>query len=64
MVSTEYDKVKILKNMLNTLKIETSVEVPTGVRRNDNFMSTDNKMDNSEQYDPDVWPPPTPVDHR
>nr|XP_023018219.1 katanin p60 ATPase-containing subunit A-like 1 [Leptinotarsa decemlineata] len=65
-VSTEYDQVKVLKTMLQTLRMETSVEVPIGVRRRDepvrdfNDLST---IDPFAQTDPDVWPPPTPVDH-
>lgn len=50
--------------MLHTLRIETSVEVPIGARRRDDFSIPDLRMESSEQNDPDVWPPPTPVDHR
>lgn len=62
-MNKEYEQVKTLKNMLNTLKLETSVEVPIGVRRRDDFTSFDVKEDFSEPNDPDVWPPPTPLDH-
>nr|CAI5855730.1 unnamed protein product [Callosobruchus analis] len=47
-VNKEYDQVKQLKNILQTLRIDTG-DVPIGVRRRD---------------DPDIWPSPTPVDHR
>lgn len=49
--------------MLHTLKIDTSVEVPIGIRRREDFTISD-KIETFEQSDPDVWPPPTPVDHR
>lgn len=47
--------------MLQTLRIDTSVEVPVGIRRRDDFVIPDIA---DEPTDPDVWPPPTPVDHR
>ncbi|KAJ8956693.1 hypothetical protein NQ318_014048 [Aromia moschata] len=63
-VSTEYDGVKVLKTMLQTLRVETSSEVPVGVRRREepltNFMTPSPFV----QSDPDVWPPPTPADHK
>lgn len=51
--------------MLQTLRIDTCVEVPTGVRRRDEPVNDfDVALDPFAQSDPDVWPPPTPVDHR
>lgn len=53
--------------MLQTLRIETSSEVPIGVRRRDEPVrdfSDISSLDPFSQTDPDVWPPPTPVDHR
>ncbi|VEN61811.1 unnamed protein product [Callosobruchus maculatus] len=43
-VNKEYDQVKELKNILQTLRIDTG-DVPVGVRKRD---------------DPDIWPSPTP----
>ncbi|XP_057671463.1 katanin p60 ATPase-containing subunit A-like 1 [Diorhabda carinulata] len=63
-VSSEYEHVKILKTMLQTLRLETSVEVPTGVRKRDEPNLADiTNSDAFSQNDPDIWPPPTPVDH-
>lgn len=65
-VSNEYENVKILKTMLQTLRLEASVEVPIGVKRRDEPVRDLGEIANSDtfsQIDPDVWPPPTPVDH-
>ncbi|CAG9855424.1 unnamed protein product [Phyllotreta striolata] len=65
-VSTEYEQVKVLKSRLQTLRIETSSEVPIGVRRRDEPVrefGDISEMDSFSHGDPDVWPPPTPVDH-
>lgn len=53
--------------MLQTLRLQTNVEVPIGARRlrdepvDDRFDSL--QEDTFGSHDPDVWPPPTPVDH-
>lgn len=68
-VASEYDEIKVLKTMLQTLRIDTNVEVPIGVRRlrdepvrdYGEILSADPFL--SSQNDPDVWPAPTPVDH-
>ncbi|XP_072402742.1 katanin p60 ATPase-containing subunit A-like 1 [Diabrotica undecimpunctata] len=65
-VSTEYEEVKIIKSMLQNLRLETSSEVPIGARRRDEPVRDLGDMNNADpfsQNDPDVWPPPTPVDH-
>lgn len=66
-VSNEYDGVKILKTMLQTLRVETSVEVPIGIRKRDDPIANFGNIISPTpfaQNDPDVWPPPTPVDHK
>lgn len=66
-IANEYDGVKNLKSMLHTFKLDTSIDVPLGVKRpvmrDDNIndmLSTDQYFQNN---DPQVWPPPNPVDH-
>lgn len=59
-VAYEYDRVKEIKQVLHTLRLETSVEVPIGVRRTDvdnigSVLSEDPFM--SSQNDPDKWAP-------
>lgn len=44
------------------MKIDTAVDVPIGIRRRDELFS--DFKDSDEVLDPDVWPSPTPVDHR
>lgn len=62
-VALEYDNLKSLKNMLQSLRLETSVEVPIGVRRSSIRDEPVKDFDLFSQNDPDVWPSPTPVDH-
>ncbi|CAG9817013.1 unnamed protein product [Phaedon cochleariae] len=65
-VNTEYDQIKVMKTMLQTLRLETSIEVPIGARRRDEPVRDFGgilSLDSSIPTDPDVWPPPTPVDH-
>ncbi|KAF7271679.1 katanin p60 isoform X2 [Rhynchophorus ferrugineus] len=62
-VSMEHQVVKDLRTLLESLKLECNADVPIGVRRRDTF-SLDNSSDSAYTVtDPDVWPPPTPVDH-
>ncbi|EFA11410.2 katanin p60 ATPase-containing subunit A-like 1 [Tribolium castaneum] len=66
-VASEYNEIKVLKSMLQTLRLETNVEVPLGARRLRDEPVHDS-LDLQEDtfgapHDPDVWPPPTPVDH-
>ncbi|KAF2905592.1 hypothetical protein ILUMI_00569 [Ignelater luminosus] len=71
-VALEYDEVKSLKNTLQTLRIDTSVDVPIGARRPllrdepvrdiGEILSSDPFV-SSAANDPDVWPSPIPADH-
>lgn len=64
-MAKEYDAVKNLKSMLNTFKLDTSIDVPLGVKRPE--IRDDNDLFSTDLYfqsnDPQVWPPPIPVDH-
>lgn len=63
-VESEHTQVKELQGLLRILKSAVSVDVPISVRRRDDFAITDIKLDDTFiSNDPDVWPPPTPVDH-
>lgn len=62
-VVTEYEQVKTLKNMLNTLSLNVNHEVPIGVRRDEPVKDGLDFMDYNTPTDPDVWPAPTPADH-
>lgn len=60
LVSKEYQELKDLKVILDTLQTECSGDIPIGVRRRD--LPPDLNHFNIPS-DPDVWPAPTPVDH-
>ncbi|CAH0562100.1 unnamed protein product [Brassicogethes aeneus] len=70
-VVTEYEHVKVMKAIWHTLRLDINVDIPIGARRN--IMRDEPVKDNNIDYlsaldpfapsDPDVWPPPTPVDH-
>lgn len=71
-VALEYDEVKTLKNTLQTLRIDTSVDVPIGARRpllRDEPVRDIGEILSSDPFvpsavnDPDVWPSPIPADH-
>ncbi|KAF5285272.1 hypothetical protein FQR65_LT13286 [Abscondita terminalis] len=65
-VALEYDEVKSLKNMLQTLRIDTSIDVPVGARRallRDEPVRDIGEILSSDTYDPDVWPTPTQAEH-
>lgn len=59
----EYDQVKEMKNLLRTLRIEAGSDVPIGARRRED-VTLGSLHSDTISNDPDVWPPPTPVDHR
>lgn len=64
---------KSIKNTLQTFKLETSVDVPLGVRRSvfrdEPVRDIGETLAPMDPYlwppstDPDVWPSPVPVDH-
>ncbi|XP_030756315.1 katanin p60 ATPase-containing subunit A-like 1 [Sitophilus oryzae] len=62
-VGIEYQEVKELKALLETFKLECNTDVPIGVRRRDNIPLDTGSESTYGITDPDVWPPPTPVDH-
>nr|CAH7743353.1 unnamed protein product [Callosobruchus chinensis] len=65
-VNEEYCIVKQLKNSLQMLRMNTG-DVPIGVRRRDDPLEDALKFitdDFGAVHDPDIWPSPTPVDHR
>ncbi|KAK5639527.1 hypothetical protein RI129_012019 [Pyrocoelia pectoralis] len=67
-VALEYEEVKSLKNTLQTLRIDTSIDVPIGARRpvlRDEPVRDIGEVLASDSYvnDPDVWPSPIAADH-
>ncbi|KAK4871877.1 hypothetical protein RN001_016001 [Aquatica leii] len=65
-VALEYEEVKSLKNTLQTLRIDTSVDVPVGARRpvpRDEPVRDVGEIPSSDTYDPDVWPSPVHAAH-
>lgn len=66
-IISEYDAVKNLKVMLHTFKLDTSIDVPIGVkrpmRRDDGTSDILSSSPYLQTNDPQVWPPPIPVEH-
>lgn len=57
----EYDQLKAVKQQLHTLRLETSGEVPIGVRRPEVDHDFGDLFPTPQ--DPDKWPSPVAVDH-
>lgn len=68
-VSSEYEALKLIKNTLQTLKLDTSVDMPLGARRP--YFNEEPVRDIADVFadsfninsDPDVWPSPVRVDN-
>lgn len=69
LIAEEYEHLKVLKNMLNSWRMEISGETPIGARRpslrDDPVRDISDllSLDSLGLHDPDVWPAPIAVDH-
>ncbi|XP_044765909.1 katanin p60 ATPase-containing subunit A-like 1 [Coccinella septempunctata] len=64
-ISLEYEKVKQLSQTLQFFRVKTKGDIPIGTRRfyRDEQPVRDTGDLNLNDDDPDVWAPPTPVEH-
>lgn len=65
-VQAEYDEIKLIKQLLQAFRIETSGEIPLGIRKYEPDHDVSEELSSNAFYqpnDPDKWPSPVPAIH-